>query len=424
MTSDRPRCPVDHHSAEYAANAHELHARFRSETPVGWSEAYGGFWLLSRYSDIKSILKVPSVYSSHRVQNAEGEWRGGAAIPSNTGPLFVPLEIDPPDGLIYRSIIAKWMSRTAIEPLRDRITAYIDQTLDRVEPTGEMDVVTDVGALPAFVVTLILGVDTSLAERIAWPFNAMDTLERDTEEFARARATLGWLIEFLTDTCRARRESPGQDNISELVTAKVDGEYLPLDWCVWTIMTVIGGGVATTTAALSHCLDIIDAHPEVRARLIADPSLLPATIDEALRLKPPVRQLSRLATSDTSVDGVKIAAGEQILASVLSANRDPQAFAHPDEVDIDRPVNNHITFGFGVHRCAGLEVARLDLSLMIGRILERFPEFRVRREECRPFVQAAHNDGYVTFPIDLGPTRKSPAETALAGQAADGGSQA
>jgi len=403
MSEARNSCPIDHHSAEYAANAVEIHARLREECPVGWSDAYQGFWVMSSYADVRNALKSPQVFSSARVEREDGLWIGGAAIPGHDGPSMYPLEIDPPEGLIYRGVISKWMSRTAIEPLRERVVAYADEMLDRAEKDGELDVVTNVGMLPAFVTALILGLDPDLADEIAWPFHALDVVERDSPEFAKVGAARKWLVELVADACQSRRENPLDDGISQLVQTRTpDGELLPLGNCIWTVMTVIGGGVATTTAALEHCLMAIDKDPEIRARLIADPTLVPKLIEEALRVNPPVRQLARLATEDVEVGGQKISAGEQILASVLSANHDTAVFEHPEVIDIDRPTPSHMTFGYGVHRCVGNEVARLQLSVIIERLLARFPNFKVRREECRRFVEAAHNDGYITFPIDLG----------------------
>ncbi|WP_165818162.1 cytochrome P450 [Frankia canadensis] len=395
---------MDHHSADYIANAQETHARLREECPVGWSDEHGGFWVLSRYREIKDALKRPELFSSARIQREDGTWDGGAAVPANqSSTLLYPLEIDPPESSPYRAAIAKWMSRSALEQHREPLTAYINATLDRVEPTGRMDIVTEIGMMPGYMVALLLGIDPELAPRIAWPFNAMDVLERDTPEFAEAQEQMGWLVGFLAELCRSRRENPGDDNVSALVMTEFDGEPLPLSGCLSTIMTVIGGGVATTTAALEHCLGVIDSHPEIRARLIADPSLIPQAVEEAIRIHPPVLQVARRLLEDTTVDGVQMFAGERVLGSVLSANHDSSVFPNPEAIDIDRPVKSHLTFGFGVHRCVGIEVARMELNLMIGSLLKRFPDFRVVREECRRFVGESHNNGYSVFPIELAP---------------------
>jgi cytochrome P450 len=414
--STRPQCPIDHHSHEYTRDARDIHDKLREECPVGWSDAHGGFWVVSRYNDIRAALRAPTTFSSGKVQDENGVWHGGAAIPSGQHPHpMLPLEVDPPLGTTYKTIITKWMSRVAVAPKRAILQAYVDECLDRAEANNRMDVVVEIGSLPAFAVMLVLGLDTTLAPRLAWPFNSLDSLERDTPEFAKAQQEMGWVIKFISDTCAERRANPGDDNISELVTTRIDGELLPLDNCVWTLMTIIGGGVATTTAAVSHCLDHIDRNPDIRRRLIEDPSLIPQAVEEMLRLNPPVRQLARTVREETEIAGVPLEPGDRILMSVLSANQDPEEFPHPRDIDIDRPRNRHLTFGFGVHRCAGVEVARAELEVMISRMLARFPDYQVIRDELEPFVEAAHNDGYIHFPVSLGVTESNPLPAVQAG---------
>ncbi|MCX4095618.1 cytochrome P450 [Nocardia sp. alder85J] len=402
--SKTPACPIDHHSYDYARNARDLHDKFRKECPVGWSEEHGGFWVMSRYADIRAALRDPKTFSSGKTQDANGVWNGGAAIPSGQNTPFMPLEADPPEALAYRTLITKWLSPGPAAAMRPALAAYVDECLDRVEASNRMDVITDIGSLPAYAVTLVLGIDRDLAHRIAWPFNSLDALERGTPEFEKATQEMGWVVGFLHEICAQRRENPGDDNISSLVTSEINGQLLPIDQCVWTLMTVIGGGVATTTAAMSHCLDRIDRNPEIRRRLIEDHALIPQAVEEMLRLNPPVWQVTRTVRTETEVDGVTLETGDRVLLSVLSANYDPAEFPNPREIDIDRPNNKHMSFGFGVHRCAGLEVARAELELMLSRLLARFPNFTVLRDECRPFVEAAHNDGYSRFPISLGVT--------------------
>jgi cytochrome P450 len=399
---DRPQCPVDHHSAAYAAQARELHDRLRSECPVAWSPAHGGFWFATRYEDVKTVLRQPDLYSSGKVLHEDGTWTGGMTIPSLQHPPFIPLEIDPPKSSPFRTEIMRWMRKADIDALRPRLNDWVDQCLDRVAEANRMDMVDDIGTLPAYTVTLILGLDPALAPRIAWPFYAMDRVSRESAEWDSVMQEQHWLLEYVQQTCLERRENPQDDNISSLVTMEIEGALVPIEDCVWTVMTVIGGGVNTTTQALTHCISVIDANPELRTRLLADPDAIPKAVEEMIRLFPPIWQVNRNITAASELGGLPVDAGERVMASVLAANYDPEVFPNPHEINIDRNPNRHLTFGYGVHRCVGLEAARVQLELMLRRFLQRFPNFFVLRDQCQRFVESADTDGYIRFPLDLG----------------------
>lgn len=407
-TADRPRCPVDHHSVEYSSTAKELHDRLRDSCPVGWSDAHGGFWVMSRYTDIKAALRKPEVFSSAKTPEPDGSWSGGSTIPTTQRPPMLPLEMDPPLGVKYRSLIMSWLSRQAVEPLRPAVAAYVDRLIDGFLEAGRFDVVTDVGApTPAMVVTKLLDLDESQAERIAWPFHAFESVPRDSPEFQKVLDEMAWIRGLLEQTCRERRENPGDDAISRLVTAEVDGAEVPLADCVGILMTVVGGGVDTTTNALAHCLDHLDRDRELRQRLIESPELIGKAVDELLRAYPPVWQLSRRVLTPTTVGDARLEPGQRVMASVLAANHDPAVFPEPTRIDIDRPPNQHLSFGYGVHRCAGSYVARLELAVMIERILLRLPDHRILREEARRYAASGNVDGYITMPAVFTPPRRT-----------------
>ncbi|MWA07000.1 cytochrome P450 [Actinomadura sp. LD22] len=396
---ERPVCPVDHHSPDYPTTARDLHDELRAACPVGWSEAHGGFWVMSDYESIKDALVEPSRFSSAKTQELDGSWSGGSTIPTTQRAPMLPLEMDPPLGVRYRSLIVPWLSRTAVEPLRPVVTAYVDRLLDQMAPAGRFDVVTDVGApVPAMVVTKLLGLDESLAERIAWPFHAFESVAKNSPEFRRVLAEMGWVRDLLEDTARERRASPGDDAISRLVTAEVEGAPVPMGDCIGILMTLVGGGVDTTTNALAHALDYLDRDRALRQRILDEPRVVPRVVDELLRAFPPVWQLSRRVTEQTVIGDAVLEPGERVMLSVLAANHDPGVFPDPTTVNIDRPPNRHLTFGWGVHRCAGLHVARLELEVMIERIVRRFPDHRIVREEARRYAASGNVDGYISMP--------------------------
>jgi cytochrome P450 len=178
---------------------------------------------------------------------------------------------------------------------------------------------------------------------------------------------------------------------------------VPIYDCVGILQTVIGGGVDTTTAALAHSLLYLDAHPDDRAALIADPALIPHACEEFLRAFPPVRQVARRTAGNAELAGQRLTDRECVMVSVLSANYDEAVFARPDKVDLDRRPNPHLTFGAGVHRCAGSHVARFMLIEMIEQVLTRMPDYRVVREKAERYAESGEVDGWVSLPLSFTP---------------------
>ncbi|WP_433598301.1 cytochrome P450 [Nocardia sp. CA-135953] len=397
-------CPVDHHSPEYGTTARDLHDELRSECPVGWSDAHGGFWVMSGYEAIKSALTDTARFSSAKTKEPDGSWSGGSTIPTTQRAPLLPLEMDPPLGVRYRSLVQPWLRRNSVESLRPMVLGYVDRLLDRLAPNGRFDVVTDIGApVPAMVVTVLLEIDESLAERIAWPFHAYESVDKNSAEFDRVVAEMGWVRDLLEKLTHQRRAEPGDDMVSRIVTAEIDGAPLPVDDCVGILMTLVGGGVDTTTNALAHALDYLDRDRDLRQRIIDEPGVVPQIVEELLRVFPPVWQLSRRVTEQTVLGDAVLEPGERVMLSVLSANHDPDVFPDPATVDIDRPPSRHVTFGWGIHRCVGSYVARLELEVMIERIVVRLPDHRIVREESRRYAASGNVDGYISMPAVFTP---------------------
>jgi cytochrome P450 len=402
-TTGRTRCLVDHHRREYAVEAHDLYRNLRETCPVGWSDAHGGFWVVSRHQDAISVLRDPATYQSGK-ELRDGVWYGGDAIPSSPRPPLLPLELDPPLATKYRQLVMPWLTRTVVESHAVRIHAYVGELIDRVIEKGRVDPVSDLGGpLSAMVVTLLLGLDPGNAERIAWPLRAYQAVDRGSAEFQRVIDEMMWLSWLLRETCERRRAEPRADAISRLVAARVDGQLVPIDDCVGILQTVIGGAVDTTTAALAHSLLYLDGHRDDRARLAADPSLIPHACEEFLRAFPPVRQVARRTGGNAELAGQHLAPKECVMISVLSANYDESVFVRPDELDLDRRPNPHVTFGAGGHRCAGSHVARFMLVAMIGQVLTRMPDYRVLDEETERYAESGEVDGWASLPMQFTP---------------------
>jgi cytochrome P450 len=180
-------------------------------------------------------------------------------------------------------------------------------------------------------------------------------------------------------------------------------------------MTFIGGGVDTTTATLAHSLRHLSRTPANRQALLADPERIPLAVEEFLRCFPPVRQVSRTVAGETEFRGMQMRDRERVHVSVLSANHDEAAFESAGQVDITRAPNPHVSFGLGLHRCAGLNVARAELVVMLARVLARIPDFSVLEAESSRYSEAGNVDGWVAMPATFTPAGRVPADVAALG---------
>ena len=184
------------------------------------------------------------------------------------------------------------------------------------------------------------------------------------------------LVSYLGDVIEERRVRPGDDLISYLLHETHDGQPIHADVMSGLTVFVLTAGIETTWSSISSAMWHLATHPDDRHRLLADPSLLPDAIEEFLRFYAPITS-ARIAIEDTTINGCPIDADEKVVLSIPSANRDPEVFPDADRVIIDRQINPHITFGKGIHRCAGSNLARMELRVAIEEWLARIPEFEL-----------------------------------------------
>jgi cytochrome P450 len=201
---------------------------------------------------------------------------------------------------------------------------------------------------------------------------------RDVLEFAddperRQRGGEGLLNYFLGQLEESRR-NPGDDLLSELLTTEVDGQPVDDGIVLGMAALVLIAGVDTTWSAIGSSLWHLAAHPDDRKRLAAEPELMPTAVEELLRAYAPVT-MARVVTEDIEYEGCPMKAGDKVLMNFPAANRDPEAFEQPDVVQLDRAHNRHVAFGSGIHRCAGSNLARMELQVALEEWMARIPEF-------------------------------------------------
>lgn len=330
--------------------------------------AQHGLWNVFRYGDVKAVLTDYKRFSSRY-----GPEDGGVS------PLITT---DPPRHTKLRSLVSHAFTPRAVAALEGRIASMTHQLLDRVVPTGRIDLVQDLAApLPVMVIAEMLGIPPEDRDRFKrWSDQVVasaDTLlgEGDQGAFGSS-AAMTEMAPYFHQIFDQRLADPQDDLISGLLAAELDGERLTPDEIFSFCWLLLVAGNETTTNLITNAILAFLEWPDQWERLRHQPDLLPSAIEEALRYRSPVQAMVRVAVAETEMGGHTIGAGERVIAWMGSANRDEEQFSDPDRFDIGRHPNPHIAFGHGIHFCLGAPLARLEARIVLGAILERLQGLR------------------------------------------------
>lgn len=343
----------------------ELIDEARGRCPVAHSDEHDGYHLLLDYRVVRAGMGDYRVYSSE---------------PQVSRPLlprepFPAIEMDPPRHEHWRVLFTQAVtphSVKVLEPVvRKDITRHIDGFIER----GRAEIVGELAeAVPAEAICRLVGVDADLVPRIRDLAIDMFAAFGDPEEFRRRQ---GLFAEVTVGEVHRRQREPRDDYLTYLANVEVEGRRLGDDDYAGLMLAFLGAGHHSTTAAMSSVVYEVFSDSGVRDRLLADPSLIPAAIEETLRLNPPFYGFFRRATEDTEVSGVPISAGDDVYMSWAGANRDARQFPDPTSFSLDRGRNRHLSFGFGVHTCPGAALARMELRVLLEELLRRTPDLEV-----------------------------------------------
>jgi cytochrome P450 len=367
-----------------------------SKCPVTHSDAYGGYWIANSYEEVRSVLE---------------DWQTFAASPESDitprtpgrRPMY-PLEIDPPIQREYRHVIQPYLTQKRLAQYEPEIRELVTELIDSFIEDGHVEL-TSQFAKPFVgrqLYRLILGLDETEAKKVrVWT----DAISRDPSSAQSAEYQArynAWLDEKL----ESRRNSPRQDDIIDAVLhATIDGRPLANDEVAGCLEVLIGGGFNTTSDVTLNIMLRLTQQPELRERLRNDLSSFPKTLDEFLRFDPPISSRARLCVRDTVLEGKEIKAGERIMVFLAPANRDTDEFSDPNVIDLDRERNRHLTFGLGVHRCIGSNLARLNLKIAFEELLTRLGEFEVTPGESVTY-EATSLWGPAQLPLTFPPGKR------------------
>ena len=361
----------DHHDPQFVRDPESVFGPIREEHPLLHSDLYGGFWLLTRYDDVIAAALDHESFTSAVV--------GTTVIPPSQPrdhPLL-PIELDPPEHTRYRALVNPLFAKPRIDAMRPDLEALATRLLEPIARNGGGDVMAEF-AHPMSLGSLARLMNLPEKDEELW----FDWVERmfssallDKDDQARAvRDAEAYIDGLIAD----RRREPRDDFLGMLLDAEVEGHLLSdLELRQFGVLMLLAG-YETTSGAMGMSLLHLAQHPEQRAQLFGDPDGLAHTaVNELLRFVSPVQVFARNAAHDVDLHGQTIPAGDVVLLAYGAANHDPRAFEHPERCILDRHPNRHVAFGHGRHLCLGANLARLELTIMIERFADLFPEFRV-----------------------------------------------
>lgn len=333
-----------------------------------------------------------------------GDW---AFKSSPMGPLTPPslLVTEPPDHTRYRKLVTRVFSVRAVDRLRGRTEKIAAELLAGLDPTDPVDLVERYCAqLPLTVIAEILGVPAAEHQRVLeFGSAAAPSLDLglDWRTFSAVETALSGFETWLADHLEAVRRNPGDDLLSQLVTARdEDGKGLSDAELKATAGLVLAAGFETTVNLLGNGIALLHEHPAQLRRLQADPGLWPNAVDEVLRVDPPVLLTGRMVLRDTTFAGVDVPAGALITTLLAGANRDPEVFTDPDAFDVAREnAGDHVSFSSGRHYCLGAALARMEGEVGLRSIFEAFPDLRLLPGARRRTTRILR--GYAALPARL-----------------------
>ena len=356
---------MDFFNPERLENPYPDYARWRAERPIWWAQDVRG-WIVSRYDDVRAVLKDPATFSSASMGEMDQQ---AMALPL--------LSDDPPRHTQLRAIVNKAFTSRALKAMEIEVAELVDEMLDQLDSDRPVDISAEFTIpLPVAIISRLMGI----------PFERKDDFKRwsdaltGTGEASTLEARMPDIMEmaaYFRSLIPDRRQNPGEDLISQVVHAEVDGEGLSeMDIVGFTLLLLIAGN-ETTTNLLSNLLYYMADHPETWTYLRENPDKVDSAVEEILRFDAPVHWVNRKATRDVEIAGQTVAAGETVFVMLGAANRDENHYPDAQSFRLDRERGqDHHTFGHGIHFCIGAPLGRLEARYGLAGLLRRFKSLK------------------------------------------------
>jgi cytochrome P450 len=383
----------------FYANPYPTYAALRAHEPV--RRLPDGSFFLTRYADVLAVYRDARTFSSDKHAEFSPKYGDSPLYEHHTTSLVFN---DPPLHTRVRRLIAGALGARAVAEMEPAVEQLVGALLDAAERRGRFDLIADfAAAIPVEVIGNLLAVPRDERGPLRdWSLAILGALEPLLTPAAAARGNraveefLAYLRGLVADR-RAHPGDPAHDVLTRLIQGEAGGERLNEAELLHNCIFILNAGHETTTNLIGNALFTLLQWPGEKQRLLADPALIRPAVEEFLRFESSNQLGNRRAVQDTEIGGVHIPAGGLITLCIGAANRDPAQFPNPDRLDLGREPNRHLAFGFGVHQCAGLNVARMEARIAVARFLARFPRYRLAGAPIRG--GRARFRGFLSIPV-------------------------
>ena len=386
----------------FYANPYPVYHALRTHEPV--KRMPDGSLFLTRYHDVQAVYRDPQLFSSDKTVEFRPKYGESPLYEHHTTSLVFN---DPPLHTRVRKLIAGALTARAIVALEPGLIRLVDGLLDAAAARGQIDLIGDyASAIPVEIIGNLLDVPhDERAPLRGWSLAILGALEPalNAQQLERGNRAVSEFTAYLRGLVERRRRAPGDpqhDVLTRLVAGEAEGERLAESELLQNCIFILNAGHETTTNLIGNALVTLAEWPHERAALQREPALLERAVEECLRFESSNQLGNRMTTAATEIGGVPVARGTPVTLCIGAANRDPQQFAEPDRFDIRRTPNRHLAFGFGIHQCAGLSLARLEARIAIGRFVRRFPSYRISGAPTR--AGRVRFRGFAAVPCEVG----------------------
>lgn len=386
---------------EVLANPYPHFARLRRESPVCQVDP-GGMWAVTRYADVMHVLKNPQVYSSAGLQRSmEPAWLSHNPVARSV------LVMDAPQHGRARALVSRAFGASVLTRLEPMLRATAGQLVSALVDQRTVDFFPALALpLPAAAIGHLLGLDASLYPRFKrWSDDlaaVSATAESDHEGQERIRSTIQEMEHYLREVVAERRREPREDLVSGLLQARVEGETLTDAELMSFLFLLLVAGFETTVNLLGNAVVLLADHPELLARLRAEPALVPAFIEEVLRYESPAKSTFRLTLEEVELGGVKLPRHSVLLLLLGAASRDEAYVPDAERFLLERPERGHLPFGHGAHFCLGAALARLEARVALEALLPRIQGLS-RGPEPLQWVPSLQIRGLARLSVEVSP---------------------
>jgi hypothetical protein len=371
--------------SKFNANPYPTYHRLREEDPVH-RYLIGGDWIVTRYADVKAVLKSGCVRTDDRPKSIQERNKyllhkqKNLDILAYTTSRFL-FYMNPPDHTRLRGLVGKGFSSIVVERMRPHIQEIVDELLDKVRHKGSMDIVAELASpLSVSVISKLLGIPKEAQQQLHQWTNVLsrilDPLVSLKEYEAMNQATEE-IQEYLRTLIAEREKEPQEDFISNLIAAKDQSDRLSQKELLAICTLLFGAGEETTGNSIGNGMLALLQHPNQMEQLKREPTMIQSAVEEVIRYDSAIQMLTRIATDNLEIGNQTIKAGEKIVLCLGAANRDPAQFPNPDELNINREQNHHLAFADGIHYCLGAALARVETQIAINTLIQTFPDLKL-----------------------------------------------